>query len=207
MPIEEGELKEDIIRPGPVVEYLSRSCPDLAQIDQDRCTSYAATSQLVVCQTHSLETSVLGGDLDGPLDLLALIDLGKCRMPQLRKLALCSKSHPFDMGDYTYAFQVAPHIARLSVVNCNAVLRQLRLDHVQTLCIDNTEIPLADMETLLASCKGGPRAFSGWFMSPKGEGGTRTWKRWSWFAPSRTASGTMTAATGYGIVWRRWGFR
>ncbi|KAK7911054.1 hypothetical protein PG985_013535 [Apiospora marii] len=165
--VEERRISQNVLETGLIVA-MPGVRPDWPPIDTSRCTSYAAVAQIVVAQTHSLETFVLSGTLDSPWEFLAHVDPGKCSMPRLRQLELSCDRDPFDLADYTYAFQLAPNLARLRIINCNAVSRQLSLDRVQALCITDTEIPLPDMETLLASCRGGLRAFSGWFMSPKG---------------------------------------
>ncbi|KAK8047528.1 hypothetical protein PG996_015592 [Apiospora saccharicola] len=93
-------------------------------------------------------------------------------MPQLRhldmRLALRNYDDNFDLADYAYVFQLAPNLAKLSISSCHSVSRPLSLDHIRTLCIKHSELSRPDAETLLASCTGGLRAFSGWVMSPYG---------------------------------------
>ncbi|KAK8047527.1 hypothetical protein PG996_015591 [Apiospora saccharicola] len=64
--VEVRERGNDAYTAGLKVASSSRAGADFPHPDQDRWPPYATLSQLVVAQTHSLETLVLSGEIQGP---------------------------------------------------------------------------------------------------------------------------------------------
>ncbi|KAK8137594.1 hypothetical protein PG984_003087 [Apiospora sp. TS-2023a] len=127
-------------------------------------------------------------------------------MPQLRqldlRLELRNYDDDFDLADYAYTFQLAPKLAKLSIASCHSVSRPLSLDHVRTLCIKHSELSRPDMETLLASCTGGLRAFSGWILSPEEIPATEMVKLLLLHGHGRTLADLVLVADVYAkLVW------